>query len=209
MIKHKLVARGAGHPRKHWRLECQLIGQRGNIGLPSNPGDREALSLRESDTGISGLVGLARGGLGNVVETWWRELGAAIGDVNQQRAVATQRIGRAQQHDVGYGLHQASCIAWRFVDIGNDGVTRIGGVDGNGGARRHFYVRADAAKTASLKRWGTLQHLEGNHLSGCRSVIASCFLPSFFISTFLSSTRISSPLLITPMRSAMSSASSM
>ena len=122
------------------------------------------MSLRKANTGIGGLVGLARSGLGNIVETLWREFGATVGHINQQRAVATQRIGWAQQHHVGYGLHQASRIAWCFVDIGNHGVARIGGVDGNGGSRRDFYIRTDTAKAAPLKRRGTLQHFEGNHL---------------------------------------------
>ena len=45
--------------------------------------------------------------------------------------------------------------------------------------------------------------------SGCCSCSVSCFLPSLRISSALSSTRMISPLLMTPMRSAISSASSM
>ena len=145
VIEHKLVARCPSHPGKRRRLARQLIGLRGNISLPSNPCDREALSLRESITGISGLVGLARSGLGNIVETLKRELGATIGDVKWQLAVATKRIGRAHQHDAGYGLHQAPRVSWCFVEIGNDSVARISRIDGNGGSRRNFYVRTDAA----------------------------------------------------------------
>tara|TARA_B100000674_G_scaffold477395_1_gene472964 strand:- start:129147 stop:129356 length:210 start_codon:yes stop_codon:yes gene_type:complete len=45
--------------------------------------------------------------------------------------------------------------------------------------------------------------------SGCCKYSVNCFLPSFCISDFFSSTTTISPLLITPMRSAISSASSM
>src|SRR5436309_2581865 len=49
----------------------------------------------------------------------------------------------------------------------------------------------------------------GIDASGSSRLSVSCFLPSFFISSIFSSTTISSPLLITPIRSAISSASSM
>ena len=48
----------------------------------------------------------------------------------------------------------------------------------------------------------------GSSSSGSVRLRVSSFLPSFFISAVFSSTRISSPLLITPTRSAISSASS-
>jgi len=49
----------------------------------------------------------------------------------------------------------------------------------------------------------------GIEASGSSRLSVNCFLPSFFISSIFSSTTISSPLWITPIRSAISSASSM
>jgi hypothetical protein len=81
--------------------------------------------------------------------------------------------------------------------FGDAGVLALGvvGVDQRVAAR---WTAPAAAASAS-----------GTCSSGCASCSVSCFLPSLRISSALSSTRMISPLLMTPMRSAISSASSM
>ena len=67
-------------------------------------------------------------------------------------------------------------------------------------------VGAAGCLLAAIGRWPA--SLSGSASSFASSCSVSCFLPSLRISSAFSSTRMSSPLLITPIRSAISSASS-
>jgi hypothetical protein len=69
-----------------------------------------------------------------------------------------------QQHDVGGGFDHAFVVARGLVDVGNDGVLRVGRVDRNGGVGRDLHVSADIAEAPPLERRHTLQHFEADHL---------------------------------------------
>ena len=135
MIEHEFVARRAGDALQHGRGQRQLAGLGGNVGLPADPCHRVALAVEKSDSGIRRLLGIVGAGLGCVVEQLRRKLSAAIGNVDQKRAVGAERIGGAQQHDIGGGLDPAAFVARSLVDVGDDCVARVSRVDGNGCAR--------------------------------------------------------------------------
>ena len=120
--------------------------------------------MQEADSRVGRLVGVVGAGLPDVVEQLRRELRAAVGNIDQQGAVGAQRIGRAQQHDIGRRLDPALRVARRLVDVGDDRVARVGRVDRNGGARRDLHIGTDAAEASALERRTALQHFEADHL---------------------------------------------
>ena len=76
--------------------------------------------MQETNSRVIRLLGVVAAGLCRIVEQLRRELGAAVGNVDQQGAVGAERIGRPQQHDIGGRLDQAAFVARGLVDVGND-----------------------------------------------------------------------------------------
>ena len=93
-----------------------------------------------------------------------RELAAAIGHVQQQRAVAARRIGGTQDHDVGGRFHFAVRIARRLGEIGDDGVAIVGRIEGDGGARGDPLIGTDVAKAAAGEGRLAFHDIEANDL---------------------------------------------
>ena len=93
------------------------------------------------------------------------ELAAAIGHVQQQRAVATRGIGGPQDHDVGGGFHLAVRIARCLREIGDDGIAVVGGIEGDGGARGDPLIGADVAKAAPGEGGHALHDIEADDFS--------------------------------------------
>jgi len=91
-----------------------------------------------------------------------RELAAAIGHVQQQRAVAARGIGGTQDHDVGDRFHLAVRAARRLRKIGDDGVAIVRGIESDGGARGDPLIGTDVAKAASGEGRHALRDIEAD-----------------------------------------------
>ena len=91
-----------------------------------------------------------------------RELSAAIGHLQQQRAVAVRGIGGTQDHDVGGRFHFAVRIARRLREIGDDGVAIVGRIEGDGGARGDPLIGADVTKASAGECRQAFHDIEAN-----------------------------------------------
>ncbi|MGY4358739.1 hypothetical protein ACVW0J_005232 [Bradyrhizobium sp. i1.7.7] len=107
--------------------------------------------MQEADAGVLGLVGIVGAGLGGIIEQLWRQLAAAIGHLEQQRAVAVSGIGGPQDHDVGGGCHLAVGATRREREVGDDGVAIVRRVEREGRTRGDALIGADIAKAAPCK----------------------------------------------------------
>ncbi|MBW6399377.1 DUF1214 domain-containing protein [Roseomonas sp. HJA6] len=169
VVEEELLARDAGDIRHHGCLQPQpraasLTG--GNISLPADPDQGEALTQQETVAGIAPAhqpIG------GAVIVELACELPAAVRRLDHQGAIAAEGLGGAQHDDLGDGLHSALRIAWRKSDVGNQRIARIGRVQGDGGAGRDTliapYLAEGSAFEDDLRSAG---HLEARDLSARR-----------------------------------------
>ncbi len=65
-----------------------------------------------------------------VVEELQRALVAAIAVIKEQPPVAACHVDRPQDHEVGGEPHQAACVEWRLVEVGDPVLRRRAGIDG-------------------------------------------------------------------------------
>jgi hypothetical protein len=90
---------------------------RPSAGFPVDLGDRVAAILQETSAGVE-VAGGHRAGTRAVVERIRVGI-AAIGDVDQERAVARTGIGQDEKDDAGPVGDSAGGIARRLVEVGN------------------------------------------------------------------------------------------
>jgi hypothetical protein len=57
------------------------------------------------------------------------QLAAAVGDVEQERAVAARAVARPQQIEVRRALHESRAVPGRAVEVGDLRVERMHGID--------------------------------------------------------------------------------
>ena len=78
------------------------------------------------------------------------------------------RVGRGEDDDVGGGLDLAVRGARRRGEIGDDGVVRVGGIEGDRGPGGDPAVGAGTAEAAAGKGGHVLGHVEARELGGRR-----------------------------------------
>jgi hypothetical protein len=95
-----------------------------------------------------------RGGIGGArraVEQRQRDLPAAVGDVQQQPAVAAPGLGRAQQVEIGPRLHAAVGVARGQREVGHRLVRRVRGVGGEADDAGDLLVRPGLAERRAVQ----------------------------------------------------------
>ena len=82
----------------------------------------------------------------HIVELRERYDRAPIGQLVPYLVVAFGTIDWAEDHDVGFILDLAACVARREADIGNDGIVWIGGIYLAANSADEFFVRTGGAE---------------------------------------------------------------
>src|SRR5581483_121360 len=151
------VVRGDG------RLEQHAAIAREDLADPAAPDDGIAAAHEEAIAFDAGLVEVVAAA--GEVEVAQEQLVAAIVDVVKRRPVALGRVLGSEDGDVRGELDLALGVARRLVEIDDDLVVGIRGIDGEMGDGRDFLIRARVAERLAAGKGLALENLELDHFS--------------------------------------------
>ena len=130
---HQLVADGADDRLavllRHRHMHGHAIVGARRVGVPARPHHGVAEAEQQRIAGV--LDGARVIGVGGrrVHQPMRQELAPAIVHLVEELVIAARRVGRAQNEDIGVVLDHAAGIARRLVEIDDDAVARIGGIE--------------------------------------------------------------------------------
>ena len=140
------------------RIEPEQARRRGRVPLPGDFGDREAVAHQKAVAGMQriGDCLFARG----AIEDAGRDRAAAIGHINDQRAVGAGRVGGAQQHEVAGEAHAAVTAARRKLQVVDRLAVRRLRVDGVVQPGADQVVGAGVAERLSIGIGGSFNNFD-------------------------------------------------
>ena len=131
LVHHHLAAHQPRDGRpvvgRHRRVQPHLALAHRHVELPAEPQQRESVLEQEPVAHLLGALRIAAAG--GVVEVAEHALPAAVRHLVEDGAVAPGGVGRLQQVEVGAELDQAAVVPGREVDVGDDAVGGVRGVD--------------------------------------------------------------------------------
>src|SRR5262249_23037614 len=109
------------------RVQSEQSISRRNVKLPSDPNQREPLPHQEAIAKLGVANGSGR--TARVVEERDQRLSAAVGDLNQGGSIASIRLFRSEDVQIGGKLYLATLTARSFVKVYDNPVVGILWID--------------------------------------------------------------------------------
>jgi hypothetical protein len=97
-----------------------------------------------------------------IVEQVHNHLAATIGDVVDEHATGSARIGRPQNKEIDLVLDQTARVRWRIIEIGDDTVFRCLWIDFSLCRPADSQIRTSPAGIPPLGEWLHCAHLDLN-----------------------------------------------
>ncbi len=114
-------------PTEHRQVNPHQAGLIGHVELPADPREGEPESHQKS---IAEIIFCLRIGKTAAIEPGERAAIAAVRHFDERRAVRATVVLRPEQVHVRGEFHEAGCVAWRLVEIDDNAIVRVGGIDG-------------------------------------------------------------------------------
>ncbi len=144
------------------RPQKQALLPRQHLTRPAAPDHSVAAAHEETVAGAVFLVQFVSAG--REIEKTEGELVAAVVDIVKNGPIALGRIFRSQNHDVGFKHNLALVVARGQMQIDNDPVARVLGIESKAGNADDLLIRPGLAELPAAVERHALADVEGDQL---------------------------------------------